>query len=474
MARERNTLEKIVAKFKATHGDKYDYSKVDYQGVGKNVLIRCIKHNHEFNQTPDNHIAGKGCPLCAAEKRASGTKLDKQKFLDRCAVVHNNKYDYSKADYVKLGLPITIGCPTHGWFQQSAGGHLFGSGCPECGKYSGNTTRTLDSFIKYANKLHKDAYDYSLVDFKNVKVPVKIICKEHGVFEQLPKIHLRGRGCPKCGVEKTRVSQENYIARAKAKHGDKYDYSKTIYRGNLHNVIITCPVHGEFEQQASGHLQYGCVKCAMDADRKTPEEFIKEARNQYGDLYDLSRVKYINNYTPVTIGCKVHGYIKKIPYDFLRGHGCPICTSSKQEQAVYKWLKDRNFIFDKEMTIPGTRYRFDFNIPALSLVIECDGIQHYVDDHYFSRNKDLKANDIIKADLAKQLNLSLERISYVYGERIDNVMEEIISKYVKYERDGLYFRTFEQFVKYFNLPGDATPLTIKQYEYKPRLNRSPL
>jgi hypothetical protein len=57
---------------------------------------------------------------------------------------------------------------------------------------------TKEIFIERSIKVHNNKYDYSLVNFINTKNKVKIICSEHGVFEQTPDSHYRKRGCPKC------------------------------------------------------------------------------------------------------------------------------------------------------------------------------------------------------------------------------------------------------------------------------------
>ena len=129
--------------------------------------------------------------------------------------------------------------------------------------------KTRQEFIEQAQRGHGDQFDYSEVEYVNTHTPVKIRCKQCGlVFLQEPSSHLAGRGCPKCSKRQThkRVNQELYIARAREVHGDKYDYSKTVYENMHSKVLIICPCHGEFYQRAQSHLLgSGCPMCKYDA-----------------------------------------------------------------------------------------------------------------------------------------------------------------------------------------------------------------
>lgn len=139
-------------------------------------------------------------------------------------------------------------------------------------------------FIEKGTQLHNSKYDYSKVEYINSRTKVKIICPVHGEFEQLPSSHLQGNGCPKCAREWTDTHKENYcissrqsrgmtteewIARAKQVHGDKYDYSLTEYVNQRTDVKIICPIHGVFEQKADSHIRgNGCRLCGLESDAR--------------------------------------------------------------------------------------------------------------------------------------------------------------------------------------------------------------
>lgn len=122
------TTEDFIKKAKEVHGDKYNYSKVDYRGNKIKVTIICSIHG-EFEQPPSNHLQGQGCPNCGGT-----VKLTTNEFIEKARVVHGDLYDYSKVDYKTNRDKVTIICPIHGGFEQKPSGHLLGSGCPKCNR----------------------------------------------------------------------------------------------------------------------------------------------------------------------------------------------------------------------------------------------------------------------------------------------------------------------------------------------------
>ena len=183
------TTEDFIKKAKEVHGDKYNYSKVDYKKTNTKVTIICPFHG-EFEQTPNIHTQGSGCPMCGGS-----AKLSTEGFIKKAKEIHGDKYDYSKVDYRGNKIKVTIICSIHGEFEQPPSNHLQGQGCPNCG---GTVKLTTNEFIEKARVVHGDLYDYSKVDYKTNRDKVTIICPIHGGFEQKPSGHLLGSGCPKC------------------------------------------------------------------------------------------------------------------------------------------------------------------------------------------------------------------------------------------------------------------------------------
>lgn len=182
------TTEEFIQKAKTIHGEKYDYSMVQYCGSHTKVKIICPVHG-EFEQKPNDHLCGKGCKNCGFRKSTT------EKFISRSVEIFGNTYDYSKVVYLGSNKNVKIICPTHGEFEQVANSHLSGHGCQQCSI----KTQDVNKFIENSITVHGLKYDYSLVEYKNANTKVKIICPKHGIFEQKPKHHFNNKiGCKLC------------------------------------------------------------------------------------------------------------------------------------------------------------------------------------------------------------------------------------------------------------------------------------
>jgi hypothetical protein len=244
-------------------------------------------------------------------------------FIKKATIINGDKYDYSKVNYKNNSTKIIIICKTHGEFEQTPKCHLIGHGCSKCGNIFNRKISIEDFKIKCKEK-HGDKYDYSKINYINCDTKIKIGCKKHGEFEQIARYHLKGAGCSKCaGTAKSNTKE--FIEKATIIHGDKYDYSKVNYINNKTKVIIICKLHGEFQQRPNNILLgQECIKCgyvnSANKNRKTLEEFIEKSTKIHGDLYDYSKIDYINSKTKVIIICKLHGEFQQIPSDHYNGH----------------------------------------------------------------------------------------------------------------------------------------------------------
>ena len=203
VASQKLTTEKFIEKARKIHGDKYDYSKVEYVNSHTPVKIICKIHG-EFEQSPTNHLCGKGCPICG------GKNMTTEKFIEKARLIHGDKYDYSKVNYVNNRTKVCIICPEHGEFWQTPNSHLSGKGCLRCGVLKQTEKRTDDyqNFVEKSRMVHGDKYDYSNVEYINAHVPVSIMCKKHGIFKQIPYVHLAGCGCQLCNNGISRPEKE--------------------------------------------------------------------------------------------------------------------------------------------------------------------------------------------------------------------------------------------------------------------------
>ena len=352
------TKEEFIEKAKAVHGDKYDYSKVDYKNAHTKICIICPEHG-EFWQLPMSHINKKnGCPMCSGN-----AKLTTETFIEKAKSIHGDEYDYSKVNYINNRTKVCVICPKHGEFWVRPGKHLQGQKCPLCAHQS--FSYTTKSFIDKAKEIHGNKYDYSKVTYKDSHTKICIICPNHGEFWQTPTNHLRGRGCPKCKADNqsinNRMTTEDFIKRAKEIHGDKYNYSKVVYGANIRDkVCIICPDHGEFWQRPKYHLRgNGCPKC-KESHLETEIRVLLEKNN----------IKY-------------------------------------EQGAHFKWLG---------------RQHLDFYLPDYNIAIECQGEQHFIKPSATSvRKKPLERiieQDVNKYNLCQKNNVKL---LYYTSKRIDNL-----------------------------------------------------
>lgn len=214
-------------------------------------------------------------------------------FIDKARAIHGNKYDYSKTVYTRSCDKVTITCHKHGDFKVRAGNHLAGVGCPKCSfeKLSKQKSMGGDTFMERAKLKHENVYDYSSVEYVNSDTKVIIICPHHGEFQQTPYKHLKGQGCPVCGVDKRVESRKgksinsakpahlranNFVRNALLVHGKKYDYSEVVYKDSQTPVTIICPKHGKFQQTPNNHVQgKGCSKCNCNSVSK-PEQKVHD------------------------------------------------------------------------------------------------------------------------------------------------------------------------------------------------------
>lgn len=156
----------FIEKARKIHGDKYDYSNVNYINSAIKVKIICPKHG-AFLQRPAMHLIGQGCPKCSKNH-----KLSIEEFVNRARKIHGNKYSYPIFKNVSGNHKVEIICPIHGKFYQTKSAHVHGQGCPKCNQSHGENK--IDCFLKYHNikyiRQYKIRIGNSLFSINNVKV----------------------------------------------------------------------------------------------------------------------------------------------------------------------------------------------------------------------------------------------------------------------------------------------------------------
>jgi hypothetical protein len=238
-----------------------------------------------------------------------------------------------------------------------------------------NKKLSQDDFIKTANQVHNNYYDYSLSNFKTTRDDIKIICPKHGEFTQNSGSHLSGSGCRKCGEEeiakKLKMPQDEFIIKSQKANNYQYDYSKTKYVNGNTKVIVTCPIHGDFLTLPANHLRgSGCPKC-YGTKKRTTQEFITLAKQVHGNKYDYSKSNYFSSEKPIEIICKLHGPFLQIAGNHLKGDNCPICVGHQKSNTI-EFIK-------KSKLIHGDRFNYDkveYKTNKTPVVITCPKLGH--------------------------------------------------------------------------------------------------
>lgn len=356
--------------------------------------------------------------------------------------------------------------------------------------------RTQEEFIRILKEKFGDKIDVSKVKYINNTTPVEIRCTVHDIWcKETPKMLLRySNFCPECRKEESKKpknrkctknkerrvikTKEDFVKFAREIHGDFYSYEKSdiryietkdeyglthIKRKSPKKIIITCPIHGDFEQILINHLVgKGCPKCATERSKKankafkSRDELIEAFKKVHGDEYDYSKVgEYTSRTDKVEIICKEHGSFWQSPAMHLRGEGCPKCDMKYKacacERRIFHLIKQR---FPNLEIISGYRDKsifgrqhLDIYIPEYKIAVEYQGPQHfqndeYLDDYRHSLNHRQEL-DFRKWNLCKENGISIfyftfnkkfkdiEYFSKVYTN-IDELLNEILLKIEKF------------------------------------------
>lgn len=211
---------------------------------------------------------------------------------------------------------------------------------------------TQQEFLDRAQKANPNL-DFSKAVYKNKKSKIIVTCSIHGDFEVLAGSCFKKLTCPKCNLEQRK---QDFIKKATDIHNGKYDYSKVIYITGKKPVEIICPIHGSFFQCPSDHLKgWGCSKCS-GKHKPTTKEWVDSVKNLYNGKYDLSKVEYVDNKTPVTVICPEHGKFYPIPNNYRKGvSGCPKCNDVKKHE---RYSKTTEQFIEEAKIIHGSKYDY--------------------------------------------------------------------------------------------------------------------
>lgn len=358
---KKKTLEEFIIDARKVHGNKYDYSKINYQGSSKSILIIC-PHHGEFIKTPDKHLIGQGCRICKGY-----VQLTQDSFIERSNKTHGNRYEYSKSQINKKNDKVLIICKEHGNFKQLPQNHIKGAGCPECGRLARATSQSYSTkdFLDSIREVHADKYDYSGVDYINSQTKVKIICPIHGAFMMKPNSHFNGQGCPSCGriAARENITLEycEFLERAEKIHSNRFEYVEKSYNNYTSKMKMYCSEHGFFEQTPHSHISMkaGCPKCgylkSALSNQKSWETVLNMFYTVHGERYSYDSKTFKNVTQKMRILCKKHSWFEQNPNQHYSGSGCNQCAVEevhKKQKLGFDEFKRRSIVTH------GNRYQY--------------------------------------------------------------------------------------------------------------------
>ena len=250
-------------------------------------------------------------------------------------------YTFEKVNYSGSHKYVTVTCKIHGDFSAMATNLQQGKGCRSCGIESTARAKRKDTdyFIKLSREVHGDRYDYSLVDYNGNNTKVKILCKHHGIFEQVPLSHYAGSGCVNCVKRDVKTFEDvlNYIPK------DRLNIWSIISKHNHENVkladkvTVKCLIHNNIFTSTFHYLTNRKTCCeitryevASDTQRTSEEEYLRIFKDIHGDKYEYSSFGLVNKKTKIEIKCREHGYFyQTIAKHIERKQGCPECGQIK-------------------------------------------------------------------------------------------------------------------------------------------------
>lgn len=293
-----------------------------------------------------------------------GTKFTTKDFIEKAKQTHGDRYDYSNTVYTRSRDKVTITCRKHGPFEQRASAHLDGCGCPKCqhewsddhkANHAASTRRsrgmTTAEWVRRARTVHGDKYDYSQTVYVNQRTDVTIICPKHGAFTQKADSHIRGCGCKKCGDESE-------------KHIGVHNWSEA----QRAKSEATC-----FERYGAKRYLDSAEGRAKDAEIRSDPVFRDKMRSiiSSDEVQKKTKATCIARYGAES-AMSIPETVDKVNEAKIRNHSW---NTSKPEEKMYTALCDAFGTSDVVRQYKDPRYPFrcDFYIRSLDLFIELNG-----------------------------------------------------------------------------------------------------
>ena len=303
-----------------------------------------------------------------------------------------------------------------------------------------------EKFTEKCFKKFNNNFDYSESTYIDSTKKIKIKCKKHdNFFYQTPAEHLRGKnGCNFC-TRNPKIDTEFFINKSKEIHGDKYDYSKSVYIDSKTKIEIVCKEHGSFFMLPNNHYKQNCPSCFDEKRFSNNLNFINKSKEIH-NKYEYTNINYINSKEKVNILCPIHGEFNQRPNDHLNGKGCPKCgfIFNKSEDELKDFIKNVNIDFIENSREIITPLELDIFIPSHNIAIEYNGLYwhselHKTNDYHLTKTKEcenkgiqlihifedewLYKKDIVKSRILNLLGLNKDKI---YGRKTE--IREVLSK----------------------------------------------
>lgn len=256
-----------------------------YTSARNPVRVVCKLHGESFVEAK-RLLGGSLCKACHIDSM----KKPYFEYIKSFSEIHGDKYTYPQDfELINSHQPVPIICKVHGTFYQRIHKHLLGRGCPRCTQ---DLRPNLQTYVDICAAKYGPEYTVEAVGtYKTVRSILRLNCPHHGPSEKKAKKFLEGSfGCPGCVNDSQRKTKEEFLSRCKEVHGDRYDYSHTVYEQANSPVKVICSQHGAFLITPSKHYSgRGCPKCSIEGRspynltivERNKEEFLKIASGVY-------------------------------------------------------------------------------------------------------------------------------------------------------------------------------------------------
>ena len=397
---KKHTQQDFIDRSRKKHGNKFDYSRVEYTGRYNKVPIRCPIHGW-FEQKPREHYESKyGCRDCSIDARTSSRTFSQSHVIELFKEVHGDRYDYSLVDYKNMLSPVTIKCNIHGPFQMNPSKHIYHKQqCRECAYIERIDSRkvSFQEFLSRVKSVHGDKYDYSAIVWDNnintAHDNISIKCNDcENIFPQTPQAHMSGSGCGVCTLGRLHPDGRNSMANTDEELSAEFDLQKNhpltpndIVAGTNKKLWWNCttvsrtPCGHSWPTSGSARLRTGCPKCKKKTQGKV-YDFVKELLPQFDDIY----------------------------FD-------------------YKHPKLRFIKTNKKMEL-------DIWIPDISIAIEYQGEQHYMPKTHWGGEKEFKKilnRDAQKKEACEIEGITLIEVPYTWSGDIESIAQLLIENGVE-------------------------------------------